>query len=357
LSADKSTDLPKFLDFLKSALTLTKDLKGSNKPRMIGLIVYVALVAIIWLGFQANDPSIYVPGFVILLITALLVVIFFGGGGKYAVLAVIVGFLVILGFLLNRPSPTMLESDLYFQDQKPAVGYTIGIRGGKCRTVSDGNGHFTLDVNPETEVHDKSVFLQITNTSLTYAEEVEVANFKINKTYIPPHGVLLPRTESEVRAAIAAQPQVEHPQTNVGPLVTVTDTPLDFNPRSEYQYLDERGGGCRCSKDNTIAFPDVQYNVRVNEEFLFRYDGSQVCRKQAFKNFQGKVNWSTVSTSDLHDFQPWSYWAIAGTLKVKFDTAGDYDANTTLSVDCIDAGAQCTNRCGAAGRIHIRVTE
>jgi hypothetical protein len=108
---------------------------------------------------------------------------------------------------------------------------------------------------------------------------------------------------------------------------------------------------------HTVAFPDGQYDVRANEEFLFRYDGSQVCRKQGFKNFQGKVNWGTVSTTDLHDFQAWSYWAIAGTLKVKIARAGDYDANVTLTVDCVDSGAQCATRCGAAGRVHIHVIE
>jgi predicted acylesterase/phospholipase RssA len=143
-----------------------------------------------------------------------------------------------------------------------------------------------------------------------------------------------------------------------GPLVAASDTPLDFTPRSEYQYLDERGAGCRCSKDITVAFPDGQYNVRVNKEFLFRYDGSQVCRKQAFKTFSGRINWGTTSATTLRDFQAWSYWAIAGTLNVKIAAPGDYDANVTLSVDCVDDGpAQCSNRCGAAGKVHIHVTE
>lgn len=154
------------------------------------------------------------------------------------------------------------------------------------------------------------------------------------------------------------QQEDDRPPIGVGSLVTVTDTPIDFVPRSEYQFLDERGPGCRCSRDSTLIFPNGPYNVHVNEDFLFRYDGSQVCRKQGFKNFVGKVNWDNATTTDLHDFQAWSYWAIAGTLKVKFARAGDYDANVTLSLDCVDAGpAQCSNRCGAAGKIHIYVTE
>jgi len=350
-----STELSKFLDFLKSALTLAKDLKGSNKPRMIGLIVYVGLVALIWLGFSLGQPTIYVPGFALLLITALIVIILFGGGGKYAALAVIVGLVVILGFLVNRHSSTILDTGLFFSDNSPAVGYTIGVRGGKCRTISDGNGHFSLDIDPETELQNRVVLLQVENTSRTYTKEVEVRNIKIEGVYKPPHGITLPSTERSIQAEIAAQHENQRPQTEVGSPVTVTDTPLDFNPRSEYQYLDERGSGCRCSRDSTVAFPDGPYNVRVNEEFLFRYDGSQVCRKQGFKNFNGKINWGTVSTTTLHDFQPWSYWAIAGTLKVKFARAGDYDANVTLSLDCVDAG--CSNRCGAQGRIHIHVTE
>jgi predicted acylesterase/phospholipase RssA len=146
--------------------------------------------------------------------------------------------------------------------------------------------------------------------------------------------------------------------SDAGSPVTIEGIALDFNPRSEYQYLDERGRGCTCSKDTTVDFPDGQYNVRVNQEFLFRYDASQVCRKQAFKNFNGKINWGTVLTTNLHDFQPWTYWGIAGTLKVKFAKSGNYDAHVTLSLDCVDAGpAQCSYRCGASGKVHIHVTE
>jgi hypothetical protein len=99
--------------------------------------------------------------------------------------------------------------------------------------------------------------------------------------------------------------------------VTVEYIPIDFTPISETSYKWERGAGCECSQNAQISFPNGPYTVAPNEEFLFRYDGSQICRKQSIKDFQGTVDWGPTITR-LHDFTHWAYWAIAGTLKVKF---------------------------------------
>jgi hypothetical protein len=135
--------------------------------------------------------------------------------------------------------------------------------------------------------------------------------------------------------------------------------PIDFTPTSETSYQWERGGGCECSQNTQIAFPNGPYTAAPNEEFLFRYDGSQICRKQSIKDFQGTVDWGPTITR-LHDFVPWTYWAIAGTLKVKFPAAGAYNVLAQFSVTCFDyqdPRNKCEKTCRAQGTTQVRVVE
>jgi hypothetical protein len=129
----------------------------------------------------------------------------------------------------------------------------------------------------------------------------------------------------------------------------VPTTPTDFKPRNPGQ-----SSGCACAADNRITFPGGPYNVKVNEEFLFRYDGSPTWHAQGFDRFQGIVNWGPKTTT-LHDLQPWSYMAIFGILKVKFTRPGDYNVVVDMYADCLDAFYNCRNTCSAHGTTEVHV--
>jgi hypothetical protein len=132
-------------------------------------------------------------------------------------------------------------------------------------------------------------------------------------------------------------------------ILTAENVPLDFKPRNAAQR-----SGCACDPDNKVYFRDAPYNVKTNQEFLFRYDASQVWHGQGFNQFFGVANWGPLTTP-LHDFQAWSYWGIAGTLKVTFFKAGDYNVIVNMYANCLDGFYHCSNTCTASGAASVHV--
>jgi hypothetical protein len=145
-------------------------------------------------------------------------------------------------------------------------------------------------------------------------------------------------------------PSVETPPISFEQAVIVKaeNVPTDFKLRNTMQH-----SGCSCEGDQ-VYFPDGEYNVKVNQEFNFRYDASPTWHGQAFDKFRGTVNWGPTVTS-LHDFHPWDYQGIGGTLKVTFFKPGDYNAVVLIAADCLDAFYKCRNTCTAHGAIKVHV--
>jgi hypothetical protein len=146
----------------------------------------------------------------------------------------------------------------------------------------------------------------------------------------------------------AVTPNGDPVQINNLVVVTAENVPMDFKPKNT-----GRQSGCSCNGAE-VYFPDGPYNVKVNEEFLFRYDASVVWHAQGFDNFHGVVNWGPASTT-LHDLQPPNYWGILGTLKVKFSKIGDYNVVVDLHANCLDAFYNCSNTCPARGTTEVHV--
>jgi hypothetical protein len=134
-------------------------------------------------------------------------------------------------------------------------------------------------------------------------------------------------------------------------VITVDYVPIDFKTRNPGQH-----SGCACDPDDRITFQGGPYNVKVNQEFTFRYDGSPRWHGQGFDRFQGWINWGPSQTT-MHDYAPGgAYQGIAGSLKVKFSKVGDYNVVAFMTADCLDGFYNCRNTCAAHGttEVHVR---
>lgn len=187
-----------------------------------------------------------------------------------------------------------------------------------------------------TEISSSSIILNCSRQSAADAVQVTGNTLK---------GELLARLPGLTPAAPGPSP------VPIEQLVAVTaaSVPNDFKARVTVQ---TRHSGCSCD-GSAVYFPDGVYNVKVNEEFYFRYDASPTWHGQFFDNFHGFVNWGPAATT-LHDLHLYDYGAIAGTVKVKFSKAGDYNVVVDMYADCLDVG--CRQTCTARGttEVHVR---
>jgi len=105
-------------------------------------------------------------------------------------------------------------------------------------------------------------------------------------------------------------------------------------------------GGCHC-ENGDITFPG-DLRGKAGEPLTFRYDGSEVCHGQGFRNFEGAISWTgTLSTPMANRNDNATFPGIAGTLKVTFSQPGSYNVRATFSLDCVDI--KCSERCSAQG--------
>jgi hypothetical protein len=134
--------------------------------------------------------------------------------------------------------------------------------------------------------------------------------------------------------------------------VTAQPIHLDFGGRP----MIGQGPGCACGPRD-IAFPNGPYTVATNEEFIFRYEDSRICRGQGFDNFRGSIAWGGPSTQMANNNRNDEFPGIAGSFRVRFSKPGDYNVVANFSLDCIDSGsANCRNTCSATGttEVHVR---
>lgn len=112
--------------------------------------------------------------------------------------------------------------------------------------------------------------------------------------------------------------------------------------------------GCSCG-ERDISFPGGPYTAAANEEFIFRYEDSRICRGQGFDNFRGAILWDGMqSTAMANNNKNDEFPGIAGSLRVRYSIPGDYNVSAALSLDCLDL--RCRNTCSASGvtQVHIR---
>jgi hypothetical protein len=152
-----------------------------------------------------------------------------------------------------------------------------------------------------------------------------------------------PDGAGELTLSAIQKPQVA---SNEGLTVSGQSVPIDFTPQNGPQVP-----GCGCGS-NEVVFPGT-HDVGVNQDFPFRYDAANMCRKQGFDRYFGVVLWgssyTTLSNNNRADFP-----GIAGTVKAKFNKTGDYNVFVHVTVDCLDVN--CRNTCRAEGttQIHVR---
>jgi hypothetical protein len=126
---------------------------------------------------------------------------------------------------------------------------------------------------------------------------------------------------------------------------------VDFTPRSS-------GGprhGTACSAFRDIVFPGEPYSAKVGEPFLFRYDAAPICVGQGFRNFNGTISWDGNHITKMIDNKRNDQFpGIAGTFRVTFSKAGDFNVVANLSLECIDVDVPAT-ACTAHGEAVIHV--
>jgi hypothetical protein len=232
--------------------------------------------------------------------------------------------------IVSSYDPKVFTVELIYQMVGPPPTTTI-----KDFTVSPTTVHCSPRVRAGSEISSTSIILNCSRQSAVDAVQVT------GNTSKGPLSAKLPGLTP--RAPIPGPFPIDQLV-----VVTAENVPTDFKLRNTIQH-----SGCSCDGKD-IYFPDGPYNVEVNKEFLFRYDASPTWHGQGFDNFHGVINWGPASTT-LHDLHTWDYMAIAGTLKVKFSKAGDYNVVVDIYANCLDAFYHCNNTCTARGTTEVHV--
>jgi hypothetical protein len=222
--------------------------------------------------------------------------------------------------------------------RRPIVHADVSLVSSSENDTTDDNGRFKLA--PQDLARD--------------TKEVRVVIAKTGYETID-RSVPVPKRDWVIELVRHVEVSDQPPPPNVRaviPALEVTAQPIkiDFVPKPS-------GGpspGCACGARD-ISFPNGPYTFRANEEFMFRYDNSRICRGQYFDNFQGVVSWDGARSTPMVDNKKNDEFpGIAGSLKVKYSIAGDYNVNASFSLDCLDVG--CRNTCSSRGttQVHIR---
>ncbi len=138
----------------------------------------------------------------------------------------------------------------------------------------------------------------------------------------------------------AIQPRAVTPPPSI---LTIAANPvnIDFTNKNHTQVP-----GCSCG-NNEITFPG-DFSGTSGQPITFRYDGSEICRGQGFRNFDGIISWNgTITTPMANRNDNNTFPGIAGTLKVTFSQPGSFNVHASFNLDCIDIN--CSQRCSAQG--------
>jgi hypothetical protein len=217
----------------------------------------------------------------------------------------------------------------------PIAGAQITLAGRNDSYMTDDNGNFNIQVQGLT-----SEEVRVSLSKIGYAA--------IDRAVTPPkRGWVIDMFRQ------ADEPDRQIPRLAPRPVLNILDRPIniDFISRNRVGPTP----GCSCSNDRDILFPNGPYNVLVNEEFTFRYDGSPICQGQDFDNFHGIILWDGArATVMAHNHKNAELPGIAGSLKVSYSAPGDYNVNANFSLDCLDL--KCRNTCSARGmtQVHVR---
>jgi hypothetical protein len=133
--------------------------------------------------------------------------------------------------------------------------------------------------------------------------------------------------------------------------VTAEPIFIDFTPRPS-------GGprrGTGCSEFRDIVFPGGPDKAKVNDDFIFRYDAAPLCVGQGFRIFNGIISWAGDHITRMIDNKNNSQFpGIAGSMKVRFSKAGDYNVVADISLECVDSGLPAT-ACTAHGTTVVHI--
>lgn len=126
--------------------------------------------------------------------------------------------------------------------------------------------------------------------------------------------------------------------------------PSDFRMKNTIQH-----SGCSCSPDRGISFPG-DLSGDADKPLNFRYDGSQICQGQAFKDFDGYISWTGSQSTSMRTQNDLTYPGIAGTVKVRFSQPESYNVHAHFSLKCYDTGpANCEQSCSADGNTVVTI--
>jgi len=148
-----------------------------------------------------------------------------------------------------------------------------------------------------------------------------------------------------VLAAIA--PRSATIPTPIPAVLTISADPvnIDFHSKNNHQTP-----GCSCG-NGEITFPG-DLRGTSGQPLTFRYDGSEVCNGQGFRNFDGIISWNgTISTQMANRNDNNTFPGIAGTLKVTFSQPGSFNVRASFNLDCVDIS--CSQRCSAQGNTTV----
>jgi len=248
--------------------------------------------------------------------------------------AVVVAAMITAGWFTSCNSPS-ISGQVREEHTEVAIPYAqISLVGRSETAVTDSFGNFHLSMNkPLPEERE---------VKLT-AEKTGFERREVN-THVPERNLII----HLLRVSDAAVPPPSEPRQNDN--VNAHPIFVDFHGRPS-------GGptpGCTCGGKD-IVFPGGPYTVNANEEFIFRYEDSPICRGQGFDNFHGVILWDgTQSTQMANNNDNGQYPGIAGSLQVKYPKPGDYNVIASFSLDCLDVA--CRNTCAAQGatQVHVR---